>query len=107
VCARKALEGEQRRQQTAKVIYAPKSIRDFKQKLSTIERHDPTLWASPVDAFDQPIIFGLYEELVGAHGLSQARGAIATLSIAVSWAASAASFPSHPTRASILPRVSA
>lgn len=78
-------EGEQRRQQTAKVIYAPKSIRDFKQKLSTIERHDPTLWASPVDAFDQPIIFGLYEELVGAHGLSQARGAIATLSIALSW----------------------
>ncbi|GAA2871708.1 hypothetical protein GGQ99_000994 [Aminobacter niigataensis] len=78
-------EAEQRRQRAAKVIYAPKSIVDFKQKLGIIERHDPSLWASPVDALDQPILFGLYEELVSAYGLSQARGSIATLSIALSW----------------------
>lgn len=76
---------EMRRLRAAKIIYAPKSVQDFKQKLGIIERHDPTLWASPVDALDQPILFGLYEELVTAFGLSQARGSIATLSIAMSW----------------------
>lgn len=76
---------EARRLRAAKIVYAPKSIVDFKQKLGIIERHDPTLWASPVDALDQPILFGLYEELVVAFGLSQARGSIATLSIAMSW----------------------
>jgi len=78
-------EAEYRRLLAAKVIYARKSIVDFKQKLGIVERHDPSLWASPVDALDQPIIYGLYEELVSAYGLSQARGSIATLSIALSW----------------------
>lgn len=76
---------EARRQRAARIIYAPKTITDYKQKLGIIERHDPSLWASPVDALDQPIMFGLYEELVTASGLSQARGSIATLSIALSW----------------------
>ncbi len=76
---------EASRLRAAKIIYAPKTVQDFKQKLGIIERYDPTLWASPVDALDQPIVFGLYEELVAAHGVSQARGSIATLSIALSW----------------------
>lgn len=76
---------ERQRQVMAKNVYAPKSIKDFRQKARVIEDHDPTLWASPVDALSQPVLFGLYEELVTARGISTARGAIAVFSIALGW----------------------
>jgi len=78
-------KAELQRQRAAKNVYAPKSIVDFKQKARVIEDHDPSLWASPVDALSQPVLFGLYEELVAARGISTARGSIAVLSIALGW----------------------
>lgn len=78
-------EVEARRLRQAKAIYSPKTIKDFRQKLGVIEKHDASLWASPADALSQPVLFGLYEELVEARGLATARGAIAALSIALSW----------------------
>ncbi len=76
---------ELRRQVAEKIVYAPKTVIDYRQKLRVIEEFDPTLWASPVDALSQPVLFGLYEELVAKRGISTARGAIATLSIALGW----------------------
>ncbi|TPN57145.1 hypothetical protein [Mesorhizobium sp. B1-1-7] len=78
-------EAERQRQIAARIIYAPKTIRDYRQKARVLEEHDPSLYASPVDALSQPVMLGVYEGLVGARGLSTARGAIATLSIALSW----------------------
>ncbi|OBQ59604.1 hypothetical protein EFV37_21995 [Mesorhizobium loti] len=78
-------KGELRRQVAEKIVYAPKTVVDYKQKLRVVEEFDPTLWASPVDALSQPVLFGLYEELVARRGISTARGAIATLSIALGW----------------------
>ncbi|RWN20371.1 MAG: hypothetical protein EOR94_13245 [Mesorhizobium sp.] len=78
-------KAELRRQVAEKIVYAPKTVRDYRQKLRVVEDFDPTLWASPVDALSQPVLFGLYEELVAARGISTARGAIATLSIALGW----------------------
>ncbi|MCZ8545041.1 hypothetical protein OOJ09_12680 [Mesorhizobium qingshengii] len=78
-------KAELQRQVAAKNVYARKSVVDFKQKARVIEQHDPTLYASPVDALSQPVLFGLYEELVAKRGISTARGAIAVLSIALGW----------------------
>lgn len=75
-----------RRQVAARIVYAPKSIVDFKQKARVIENDHPDLWASPVDALEQAIVFGVYEELVASRGLATARGTIATLSVALGWA---------------------
>lgn len=66
-------------------VYAAGSRRDIKQKLGLIELDHPDVWASPVDALTQPVIFGVYEELVARRGLSQARSAIAWLSVMFSW----------------------
>ncbi|TIL53805.1 hypothetical protein [Mesorhizobium sp.] len=78
-------KAELQRHRAAKLVYARKSVVDYKQKARVIEEHDPTLYASPVDALSQPVLFGLYEDLVAARGISTARGAIATLSIALGW----------------------
>lgn len=78
-------KAELQRQVAEGIVYAPKTIRDYKQKARVIEEFDPTLWASPVDALSQPVLFGLYEELVAARGISTARGAIATFSIPLGW----------------------
>ncbi|WP_126010149.1 hypothetical protein [Georhizobium profundi] len=66
-------------------IYTANTIRDFKQKARVIESHDPDLWASEVDALDRVICYGLYEDLWQTRGLATARGAMATLSAAISW----------------------
>lgn len=76
---------ERRRRRAAKVIYSEKTIADYRKKASVIERHDPSLWAAPVDAITQPVLFGLYEELIQANGLASARGAITVLGIAMGW----------------------
>ncbi len=78
-------KAELQRQVAAKNVYARKSVVDFKQKARVIEQHDLTLYTSPVDALSQPVLFGLYEELVAKRGISTARGSIATLSIALGW----------------------
>lgn len=66
-------------------VYAQKTVQDYRQKAGVIEDYDPSLWASPVDALTTPIMFGLYEELVAERGIATARGAIAVLSVALSW----------------------
>lgn len=76
---------ERRRQQAAGNIYSDNTARDYRIKAGVLEKHDPDLWAAPVDALTQPIMFGLYEELVASHGIAMARGAIATFSIALKW----------------------
>ncbi len=68
-----------------KLVYAPKTIDDYRKKAYVIESHDPSLWASPVDALTQPVMFGLYEELVEARGVATARGVLTVLSIALGW----------------------
>ncbi|RWI96068.1 hypothetical protein [Mesorhizobium sp.] len=78
-------EAELQRQVAAGIIYAPKTIRDYQQKARVIADFDPTLYASPVDALSQPVLYGLYEQLVKARGISTARGAVATLSVALGW----------------------
>ncbi|MER9622649.1 hypothetical protein NKI98_14615 [Mesorhizobium sp. M0222] len=78
-------QAERQRQIAARNIYAPKTIKDYRQKARVIEDYDPSLYASPVDALSQPVLFGLYEALVAARGISTARGAIAVLSIALGW----------------------
>lgn len=77
---------ELRRKREARAVYSQHTVDDYKQKAGVIEKHDPTLWASPVDALSQPVLFGLYEELVEARGLATARGAILTFSAALGWA---------------------
>lgn len=76
---------ELRRLRAARIVYSPKTVTDFRQKSRIIETHDPSLWASPVDALSQPVLLGLYEELVRDRGLASARGAIAILSVALAW----------------------
>ncbi len=65
--------------------YAPKTIRDYKQKSRVIEKYHPDLWAAEADALDRVICYGLYEDLWENIGLPTARGALATLSAAISW----------------------
>lgn len=76
---------ERRRLRAAKVIYSEKTMLDYRKKAAVIERHDPSLWAAPVDALSQPVLFGLYEELIQANGLATARGALTVLGIALAW----------------------
>lgn len=76
---------ELRRLRAARIVYSPKTARDYRQKARVIETHDPSLWASPVDALSQPVLLGLYEELVRERGLATARGAVVVLSIALAW----------------------
>jgi hypothetical protein len=73
------------RQRAAGNVYSPKTVRDYKQKARVIENHDPSLWASPVDALSQPVLLGLYEELVTSRGRAQAHGALLVLSSALGW----------------------
>ena len=76
---------EKRKLIAARIIYADNSVADFRNKARRIENHDQNLWAAPVDALTQPVLVGLYEELCQFHGIASARGAMATLSIALSW----------------------
>lgn len=68
-----------------KSAYAARTLQDIREKISLIETDHADIWASPADALTQPVMFGLYEELVAARGLGQARGAIAWLSVMFSW----------------------
>lgn len=76
---------ERRRLRAARVVYADNTIADYRAKAAVLEAFDPSLWASPVDALSQPVLFGVYEELLATRGLATARGVIATLSVALSW----------------------
>ncbi len=64
---------------------APATIRDYRHKARVIERHDVELWQSPVMALSRPILIGLFEQLWEGYGLASARGAMATLSAAITW----------------------
>lgn len=61
------------------------TIKDYKQKARVLEQWDPDMWASEVSALDQPICYGLYEDLWQAKGLATARGALTILGMALSW----------------------
>ncbi len=59
--------------------------KDYAQKARVIENHDPDLWASEPQALDQPICYGLYEDLWAKRGLATARGTLRVLGIALKW----------------------
>lgn len=63
----------------------PATIKDYKQKARVIENFDPDMWASEISALDQPICYGLYEDLWQNKGLATARGALTILGMAISW----------------------
>lgn len=80
-----ATPAELARARAEHTVYSPKTIREYRQKARVIEQHDSTLWASPVDALSQPVMLGLYEELVAARGRATAHGTILTFSSALAW----------------------
>lgn len=63
----------------------PATIKDYRQKARVIQNFDPDMWASEVSALDQPICYGLYEDLWQSKGLATARGALTILGMAISW----------------------
>ncbi len=65
--------------------YARKTVVDYRQKANVIATFDETLYNSAVVALTQPILRGLFEELWAERGLATAKGAILTLSTAISW----------------------
>lgn len=77
-------EGEQRGKLLRKGLAAA-SKRDYAQKARVLEAEAPEMWALPVDALDQPIVVAVYEDIWTKRGLASARGAMATLSAAISW----------------------
>lgn len=58
---------------------------DYREKMDTLEQHDPELYHSAVAALDQPILFGLHEDLWTKRGLATANAVLTVLSIAISW----------------------
>ena len=64
---------------------AEKTRRDYAKKARVIEQAAPDLWEAEADALDQTILYGLYEDLRQARGLSTANGVIRVLSAAISW----------------------
>lgn len=69
----------------AEAALAPATQRDYRGKAHALELFDQDLWALPPDKLELPILYGLYERLWEAKGLSMARGMIAVLSAALTW----------------------
>ncbi|MBS9720067.1 hypothetical protein JYU29_05115 [Tianweitania sp. BSSL-BM11] len=65
--------------------FKPNTIIDLKYKLSLIERDHPMIWNAPVRSLEQPTIRSMFEKLWTERGLASARGAVLTLSAAISW----------------------
>lgn len=59
--------------------------KDYRYKLSVLEREAPDIWAAELDSLDRQIAFGLYEDLRARRGLSMANGIMRVLSTACSW----------------------
>lgn len=64
---------------------SPATIADYRKKQKALEKYDPELVGSAVAALDQPIVYGLYEDLWRDKGLHMARAIVAVLSAAISW----------------------
>ncbi len=67
-------------------LKSPKTLKDYRQKIEVIGKHDPDLWASEVSSLDYQICYGLYEELLEERGVSTAKGAMGALGRAIKWA---------------------
>lgn len=78
-------EAARRRAARPRLLLADNTIADYGYKARVIETAAPDIWGAELDALDQPILFGLYEELVELRGLATARAAIAVLSAAIAW----------------------
>lgn len=65
---------------------APKTQSFYGQMAKVLEEEAAELLAEPAAGLTQPKAFNLYESILEARGLATARGAIATLSAAYSWA---------------------
>lgn len=76
------VEDGKRRQKAA----SPATVRDYRKKADAIAQFDATIWAAPVEALSKPIVYDLYERMWTSKGLATARGSVAVLSAAISWA---------------------
>lgn len=65
---------------------APATKRDYRQKLRVIEEDHWVLWSAPAAAITRQIMRSVYEEIWQDRGLATARGSVAALSAAFSWA---------------------
>lgn len=65
---------------------APRTVRDYKQKLRVIEDSFPELWTAPAEAVTRPILQRAYDEIEEARGVATARGALVVLGICYKWA---------------------
>ncbi|MBO6816540.1 MAG: hypothetical protein JJ891_16920 [Rhizobiaceae bacterium] len=64
---------------------APRTIRFYRQNARVIEDECIDAWASPADAFDKTITYGMYEEIWISRGLPVANAAMRTLQGAFKW----------------------
>lgn len=64
---------------------APRTRRDYRQKLKVIQDDFPELWTSPAAAVTRPVLQSAYDEMLLSRGLATARGAIVVLGIAFKW----------------------
>lgn len=64
---------------------APKTRAFYRQGAATIEQVSPSVYGAYVAALDRPVCRKLFERIRRERGLATARGAIATLSAAISW----------------------
>lgn len=65
--------------------YSPRTIDDYKSKMSVLMKHDPDLWISDVRSLDRATCRNLFDSLWAGRGLATAKGVILTLSSAISW----------------------
>jgi len=64
---------------------SPNTIADYHNKASVIAKHDPDLFAAPVEALTTPICRGLFEDLWRAQSLATAKSCLLVLSSAITW----------------------
>lgn len=67
-------------------VLSPKTISDYRNKARSFEDHDHELFHSAVLSLDSQIVNGIFIELWEERGLSMAKGMIAVLRAAISWA---------------------
>ena len=53
---------------------APRTRRDYRQKLKVVQDDFPELWTSPAAAITRPVLQSAYDEMLISRGLATARG---------------------------------
>lgn len=80
---------------------SPHTVASYRQGLKRIEDIDADLYHGPAAALTAAICRGLYEKIWEERGLATARGAIAAMSVVLSWAIRSGKLPGlavHPAK---------